>query len=167
MRRPSTSMSRRSVSAALAGVLSAAAVGTVAVLGSGGGAEAANTKDYKITGAWQVTVTPPANGPLVPFETTQVFGKAHEISEANSSAGFHSGGAGAWTKTGPSTYKTVLQVYQFTPEGDYAGKLVIHEDITMTSASAYRTVSTATIVSPAGDQVAQFPVTARAKRLTP
>lgn len=165
---------RKSAALIIAGAGLAAGVSAMA-LSSPAGAEA----NYPLKGTWQVVVDPQPNpaGDQPAFESTISFGLAQDVTEATSRSATPPGAAGAfdmttglgsWSRTGPSTYRFVVQKYRFDATGAYIGKTVIQEDVTMTSPSAYTGQALTKVYGPAGGApTAQFTSTSQGTRMAP
>jgi hypothetical protein len=66
-------------------------------------------------------------------------------------------GLGTWTRTGPATYRFIVQKYRFDATGAYIGKTVIQQDVTLTSPNEYTGQGITRIYGPVGGApAAQF-----------
>jgi hypothetical protein len=158
-------------------IAGAGAAATVSAMVASGavGAE----PSYSLKGTWQVSVDPQPTpgGDQPPFESTISFGQAQDVVEATSKSPTPPGAAGAfdmstglgsWVKTGPSTYRFVVQKYRFDATGAYIGKTVISEDVTLTGPSVYTGEAVTRIYGLAGDApTAQFTSKSQGTRLAP
>lgn len=163
---------RKSAAFIIAGV-GAAASATALFTSAAVGAE----PSYSLKGTWQVVVDPQPTpgGDQPPFESTISFGQAQDVVEATSKSPTPPGAAGAfdmstglgtWTRTGPATYRFVVQKYRFDATGAYIGKTVIEEDVTLTGPGAYTGLAVTKIYGPAGGSpAAQFTSTSQGTRM--
>lgn len=165
---------RKSAALMIAGVGIAASVSAMVVSGS-----ASAESSYPLKGTWQVVVDPQPNpgGDQPPFESTISFGQAQDVIEATSrpaappgSVGAFdmSAGLGTWVRTGPASYRFVVQKYRFDATGAYIGKTVISEDVTLTGPSNYTGQAVTKVFGPAGGApTAQFTSISQGTRLAP